>query len=406
MTTQSTPVTASVLTDVHALKLIQRDLPPPGPGEVRVRVEAVGLCGSDLHYYHQLRNGEAIVREPMTLGHEAAGVVEALGPAAASDKDHGSNGLRPGDRVALELGTPCGTCRHCRRPGSLQYNLCPRMQFAASAGPPGGVSNSMSFELGALVEPLAVAVHAYRRAGLAAPAADDTLDVDDDGRPQPKNILILGAGPVGLLCAAVCRYTHAQQAKAGHTTAPSPHIVIVDIVQDRVNFATDNGLADVGTVIPTELLGAPAAGSNGVVSDPFANAKTMSARLLAQTGNGEPFDVTFECTGQASSVQTGIFATVSGGRVVIVGMGQPAQLVPIGAASSREVDIVGVFRYATDYPEAIRLLRDADAEQLAHFNKIISHSVQGLDNAAKAFERASKPYDDEGRLVLKVMIKP
>lgn len=87
-------------------------------------------------------------------------------------------------------------------------------------------------------------------------------------------------------------------------------------------------------------------------------------------------------------------------------MGASAQLIPLGTAAAKEVDIVGVFRYANDYPEAIRLLREADAEQLAHMEQIISHSFPGLDNAAAAFERASKPYDEDGKLVLKVMIEP
>lgn len=116
-----------------SLQQIQRPLPAPAAGEIQVRVKSVGLCGSDLHYYHQLRNGDAIVREPMTLGHEAAGIVEAVGPAvagAAVDADHV---FQVGDRVALELGTPCGTCRYCSRPGGRSYHLCPQMQFAASA---------------------------------------------------------------------------------------------------------------------------------------------------------------------------------------------------------------------------------------------------------------------------------
>ncbi|EFX04969.1 lipase, class 3 [Grosmannia clavigera kw1407] len=100
-TMASESVTASVLTQVHTLSQIQRPLPAPGPGEIQVRIKAVGLCGSDLHYYHQLRNGDAVVREPMTLGHEAAGIVEVVGPVAAGAAVDSDHVFHVGDRVGV-----------------------------------------------------------------------------------------------------------------------------------------------------------------------------------------------------------------------------------------------------------------------------------------------------------------
>lgn len=408
-------VTASVLTAVHTLEKIQRELPPPGVGEIQVRVKSVGLCGSDLHYYHGMRNGDAVVQGPMTLGHEAAGIVEAVGPAAPDATPE--HVFQVGDRVALELGTPCGTCNYCSRPGGRSYHLCPAMQFAASArkfphcqgalqeriNRPARwcfkIPDTFSYDLGALIEPLAVAVHAHRRGNLAA--------ADYDINAQ-RNILILGAGPVGLLVAAVCRFAHLQ--RAGAARAKNLHIVILDLIQDRVEFAVANGFADAAVVLPRHLLGKTDADKEDDKAGrppKFSNPHALSDLLVSQGRDGSSlFDVTFECTGQESSVQTGVFSTVPGGRIVIVGMGASAQLIPLGTAAAKEVDIVGVFRYANDYTEAIRLLREASPAQLANMEKIISHSFPGLDKANNAFERASKPYDEEGKLVLKVMIEP
>lgn len=99
-----------------------RTLPPPGPGEVQVAVLSTTLCGSDLHYFSHYRNGDILVREPLTLGHESAGRVVAVGP--------GVERLAAGDLVALEMGLPCGACEFC---ASGRYNICRKMRFGSSA---------------------------------------------------------------------------------------------------------------------------------------------------------------------------------------------------------------------------------------------------------------------------------
>ena len=144
------------------LDLAVRDVPDPGvpgPGEVRVSVRSVGICGSDVHYYEHGRIGDFVLREPMVLGHEAAGVVDAVGEGVES--------LSPGDVVAMEPGVPCGACRECR---IGRYNLCKDVRFWATPPHDGVLAEyvihpaaltfrlpgHMTTEEGALMEPLAV----------------------------------------------------------------------------------------------------------------------------------------------------------------------------------------------------------------------------------------------------------
>jgi threonine dehydrogenase-like Zn-dependent dehydrogenase len=162
------------------------------PGSVMVEIKAVGICGSDVHYHQHGRIGDFVVREPMVLGHEAAGRVVALGP--------GVTGLALGDRVAIEPGIGCGTCAVCK---AGRYNLCADMRFLATPPVHGALCNllvhpahlchklpaSVTYEEGAMCEPLSVAIYAARRSN---------LQLGD-------SVLITGAGPIGLLVAMVAR---------------------------------------------------------------------------------------------------------------------------------------------------------------------------------------------------------
>nr|MBP7561946.1 alcohol dehydrogenase catalytic domain-containing protein [Armatimonadota bacterium] len=138
-----------------------------GPRECLVRIHSVGVCGSDVHYYEHGRIGKFVVEQPLILGHECSGTVEAVG----SDVSR----VRVGERVAIEPGIPCRRCAHCR---SGRYNLCPEVVFMATPPVHGSLCElvvhpddflyplpeGVSFEEGAMVEPLAVGVHAARRA--------------------------------------------------------------------------------------------------------------------------------------------------------------------------------------------------------------------------------------------------
>ena len=187
---------ACVLYAAKDLRIEDRPMPEPGEGMVGLKMGGVGICGSDLHYYHIGRVGNAVVKEPMVLGHEICGVVDKVGP--------GVKGLVPGQKVIINPTDECGTCEYCR---SGRQNLCPSLRYYGSAARDPHVQGVMmeyplvqarqcvpvkddlSLVQGACIEPLAIALHALSRAGSVL----------------GKNVFISGAGPVGCLIAAVCR---------------------------------------------------------------------------------------------------------------------------------------------------------------------------------------------------------
>ncbi|KAH7321296.1 chaperonin 10-like protein [Stachybotrys elegans] len=370
-------IKASVLHGPRDLRVEDRQLSPPEPTELQVAVKATGICGSDQHYFQHFRNGDILVREPMSLGHESAGVVVAVGSAVT--------GFQPGDRVALEVGLSCGECKLCARG---RYNLCQGMRFRSSAkafphfqgtlqeriNHPAKwchkLPESVSFDEGSLLEPLSVAIHAIRRS------------------PQPKGsrALVLGAGAVGLLVAAMLRVEEASS------------ITIADIEGSRVDFATANGFADHGVVVPRKR---PA---SDATADKLALAQE-TAQLLRGGEAGEHFDVVYECTGVEPCVQAGIYAAATGGALMLIGMGTPVQTLPVSAAALREVDILGVFRYANTYAYGLEVLSTKGQGRLPDVGKLVSHRFSGMDGIPGAFATAGKPVGDDGNLVLKVMIE-
>ncbi|KAM0546969.1 hypothetical protein ACHAPJ_010631 [Fusarium lateritium] len=280
-------------------------------------MKATTLCGSDLHYYTHYRNGDIHIKEPLSQGHECAGLVVDVGSDVESE-----------------------------------------------------LPDSLSYAQGALLEPLAVAVHAVRKAA-AKPA---------------KTCLIIGAGAVGLLCAAVAK-------DAGYS-----RVVMADIAQNRLDFALANGFADFIHLL--EMRPRP----TGVVEG-LSTAKDDAEALVAVNSRVK-FSRTFECTGVESCVRTAIYATRGGGKVLLVGMGTPIQTLPIGAASLREVDLVGVWRYANCYPEGLRIMQRSDeGGDIPSLKKLITHSFKGLAAVPAAFNTAARTEDDNGKLVVKVVIE-
>ncbi|KAK4239470.1 chaperonin 10-like protein [Achaetomium macrosporum] len=372
-----TRVKASVLHGARDLRVEERELPPLGAEDVQVAVKATGLCGSDLHYFGHFRNGDILVREPLTLGHESAGVVTAVGSGVTS--------LKVGDHVALEVGQPCEQCELCREG---RYNICREMKFRSSAKAYPHAQGTLqehithpakwchqlpsefSLELGALAEPLSVALHASDRARL---------------KPG-STVLVFGAGTVGLLCAAISK------------AVSDAKVVIADIQQDRVRFAVENGFADASIVVPMKR--------PDTIEAKLEFAKEVAEAVKSTTHSGQPLgevSATYECTGVEACLQASIYATAPGGRIMLIGMGNPIQTLPISAAALREVDLVGVFRYANTYPRVIELLASKNP-RLPDFTKLITQRFTGMDNIPKAFEMAARVKDDEGKLVLKVMV--
>ncbi|KAF4954264.1 hypothetical protein FSARC_12174 [Fusarium sarcochroum] len=373
-------VLAQVLYGPKDLRLTKRTLQSPERNEVQIEMKATTLCGSDLHYFTYYRNGDIHIKEPLSQGHECAGLVVDVGSDVESEY-----GLKVGDRVAVEVGVPCDECDECREGA---YNVCEKMRFRSSATanphyqgtlqerfnhPAKWVHrlpDSLSYAQGALLEPLAVAVHAVRKAA-AKPA---------------KSCLIIGAGAVGLLCAAVAK-------NAGYS-----RVVMADIAQNRLDFAATNGFAD--SIHLLEMRPRPAS-----VEEGLATAKEDAEALVA-VNNGVKFSRTFECTGVEGCVRTAIYATRGGGKVLLVGMGTPIQTLPMAAASLREVDLVGVWRYADRYPEGLRIMQKSnESDDIPSLKKLITHSFKGLEAVPDAFKTAARTNDDEGNLVVKVVIE-
>ncbi|KAI5475916.1 GroES-like protein [Pseudohyphozyma bogoriensis] len=365
---------AAVLHGAKDLRLTKRPISAPGPGQAQIAVKATGLCGSDLHYYIHGKNGDFVLRDPMALGHESAGIIAAVG--------EGVTNFKVGDRVAIEAGVYCGECRLCK---TGRYNLCPKMRFASSAkvyphadgtlqslfNHPASslhkLPDNVTFEEASLVEPLSVVLHASRRAHVTA----------------GQSVLVLGAGAVGLLACAVA---------AAHGAT---HFVIVDINKDRVDFAVSEGFADAGHVLP---MGPRPANS----AESLDAAKKMATEILAKYArpDSDGFDVVFECTGVETCMQASCHMARPGGKVVFIGMGTPNATLPVSAAAFREVDLLGVFRYANTYPDALELFGSGKLPNVA---KLVTHRVP-LDKVNDAFEALLKGKGEDGKMIMKLMV--
>lgn len=372
-------VQALVLHGAQDLRLESRPEPSPAENEVSIRIKATGLCGSDLHYYTHGRNGAFVLQSPLVLGHEASGIITQSSTPS----------LPINTRVALEVGLPCRTCSLCTRG---RYNLCATLRFKSSAKTfphaDGTLQSVMthpadmchilpertSFEQGALVEPLAVSLHAINRSQGDIPFAGSTA-------------LVLGAGAVGMLTAAALSVSGVCQ------------ILVADIDEPRLKIVA--GIGGGRFNVKTFLLPRKPPGKD--MEETLNSAQELVREVCAAAGL-EGFDRVFECTGVPSCVQLGIYAASPGSKLVLVGMGTPVQTLPLGAAALREVDIVGVFRYANCYPAAIALFASGKLDGVAE--ALVTHRVP-LEDGEKAFRLAAnkaKPGEDEGRVAVKVVV--
>lgn len=285
-----------------------------------------------------------MVNSPIVLGHESAGIVQAVGP--------GVRGLSIGDRVALEPGVGCNNCEVCR---SGRYNLCEAMQFAATPPYDGTLSRFYSlpeeccFKLpphitlreGALVEPLSIAVHCC---GLA-------------GNLQGRSVAVFGAGPIGLLCCAVAQAFGASQ------------VIVIDAVALRLDFAKTFGANDIYQM---------------EVQSPELNAE----RLCAKVGLVSGVDVVIDATGAEACINCGVSALKRGGVFVQAGLGSPSIAFPIGQICDKEATLKGSFRYGPgDYKLAIELLnsRRVQLHTLITHEYAFSEAEQAFHNVAGKF---------------------
>ena len=315
-----------------------------GPRDVRVAIHTVGICGSDVHYYRHGRIGPFVVREPMVLGHEAAGTVVEVGSEVTA--------LEVNDRVTMEPGIPDPDSRAARLG---LYNLDPAVRFWATPPVHGvlrptvvhpaaftfRIPERISFAEAAMVEPLAVGMHAAAKA-----------------RIVPGDVaVVLGAGPIGMVTALA--------ALAGGCS----RIVIADVVAAKLELA-----AGLGPVVPV-LAGRESPGE--------------VARTL--TG-GWGADIVFECSGAAAAAAAVVEPLRPGGCAVLVGMpGEPVAF-DVVAAQVKEARMETVFRYAHVYPRALALMESGaiDVRPLITDTFPFTDSVAAFEFAAAMPERSVK----------------
>ncbi|KAF9530426.1 chaperonin 10-like protein [Crepidotus variabilis] len=326
------------------IHLVQKPKPQPGPGQVLVHIKATGICGSDIHLWKHGRIGDIIVKDECGSGHESAVEVIEVG--------EGVTQWQPGDRVALELGIPCSqaSCTQCR---TGKYNGCPDIVFFAAPPYHGTLTrwhvhpaqwlhrlpDNVSFEEGALCEPLVVALGGIERSGLRL------------GDP----LLICGAGPIGLVTLLSARANGAEP------------IIITDILQSRLDFAKEL-VPDVRTVLISPN------------KNPRENAE------IIKNVAGTALMVALECTGFESSINTAIYSVGFGAKVLIIGVGQAELTFPFMHLNTYEIDLGFQFRYANQYPKAIRLI----AGGLVNVKPLVTHRF-ALEDAISAFHVAADP---------------
>jgi L-iditol 2-dehydrogenase len=314
----------------------ERDIPKPKAGEVLIKLEYVGICGSDLHYYESGAIGSYIVKPPFVLGHEPGGTVVEVGD--------GVKRLKVGDRVALEPGKTCGHCEFCRKG---EYNLCPDVIFFATP-PVDGVfqeyvahESALCFKLpdnvstleGALIEPLAVGFHAANQGAAHA----------------GQTAVVMGAGCIGLVSMMALKAEGVSK------------VYVVDVMQNRIDKAMELG-------------------ADGVI-----NAKEQDVtRAVFELTGGAGCDLAIETAGTEITTRQTIAFTKKGATIVLVGYSKTGEMtLPMSLALDKELTVKTVFRYRHIYPMAI----DAVASGKVNLKGIVT-DVFDFDDLQNAMDKS------------------
>jgi L-iditol 2-dehydrogenase len=331
-----------------------RDVPEPGaiaPNEAVVRLEAVGVCGSDLHYFTEGRIGSQVVEYPFTIGHECAGVVERIGEAVRR--------VAVGDRVAVDPAMPCGECEWCRRG---RENVCPRMRFLGCPGEVEGalkellvmperclfrLPESLSAEAGAVLEPAAICAHAVAQSRVA----------------PHETIAVLGCGPIGLLTLACARASGRR------------HAFATDLVPERVAAARRFG-----------------------ADEAYNRSETDVVQAIVDATHGRGVDVVYECAGEQDTLDQALRLATPGGRVSILGIPSTPRVELIAdLARRKELLLINVRRQNRMVEHAIELA----ASGAVPAAQLVTHRFP-LERVGDAFELVGR-YGDG---VLKAVIQP
>lgn len=325
---------AAIMNGKRDVAIGEIDKPIPQNNEVLVKIEAVGICGSDLHYYSVGKIGDLLVKTPFILGHECAGTIVEVGP--------GVDNLAAGDRVALEPGLPCGTCEFCK---NGKYNICPEVRFLATPPVDGSFVDYIAypsnwvFKLpanmdaieGALIEPLAVGIHAANQA--------------EAGIGQ--SAFIFGCGCIGLVTLLALR-------SKGVTD-----IYMCDLIESRIKKAEELGATKVFNVKESNVV-----------------------EEIRKITNGKGVAMVFEMTGAKTAVQQTVKLVKKGGKIVLVGLGEDSNITfDFAGLIWNEAEIKTVFRYRNIYPTAITAISSG----MIPVKKIVSHRYKMAD-ISKALE--------------------
>jgi D-xylulose reductase len=341
---------ALVLEGQRQLSLRDIDLPvDPGPGQVKIEVHTVGICGSDVHYYTHGKIGPFVVRAPMVLGHEASGTVVEVGP--------GITGLKAGDRVCMEPGIPDPNSRASKLG---LYNVDPSVSFWATPPIHGCLApyvihpaaytyklpDNVSFAEAAMVEPFAVGLQAASKAKIA-----------------PGDLaVVIGAGPIGTMVALA--------ALAGGCS----RVIIADLQPAKLEIA-----GRYPGVIPVDIT------------------RRKLADAVADESDGWGADAVFEASG-SSKAFNGIFALPRpGGCVVLVGMPVEPVFFDVVSAAAKEIRIETVFRYANVYDRAIAMISSGKVD----LKPLITETFP-FEQSIAAFERAAEGRPADVKLQIRV----
>ncbi len=340
----------AVMNGIGQMGFEEREIPVPKADEVLVKLEYVGICGSDLHYYETGAIGDYVVEPPFVLGHEPGGVVVEVG----KNVHH----LKPGDRVALEPGKTCGHCEFCREG---KYNLCPDVVFFATP-PVDGVFQEyvaheadLCFKLpdnvstleGALIEPLAVGFHAA---------------IQGDAHLGQKAV-VMGAGCIGLVSMMALKARGVSE------------VYMVDIMEKRLAKALELG-------------------ASGVIN---AACEDVEQRVKQLTG-GCGMDLVIETAGTEATTRQAIRIAKKGASIVLVGYSKSGEMtLPMSLALDKELTFKTVFRYRHIYPMAI----EAVASGKVNLKGIVT-DIFSLDEAQKAMDYSVHNKADIVKAVIRI----
>ena len=340
---------AAIFYGVDDIRIEEIEMPKMGPNDVLIKVKAVGICGSDLHYYKEGKIGIHVPTKGHILGHECAGEIVEVGKEV--------EGKKVGDRVAIEPGVPCRKCKLCKEG---RYNLCKNMMFRSHPPLCEGafveylvsptdfaykIPDTMSYAEGAMLEPLAVGMQATKRGEIKA----------------GDRVAILGCGPIGL--------STLQATKARGTA----EVYMTDLLEKRLTKAKE--------------LGASAA-INVSIEGP--------EKAIQELTDGEGVNVVIEAAGSVKAYQQCTGLARRGGILVFVGM-TAEMIFPLNVFDiiDKGLDIKGVFRYANVYPAGIALASTGKVNMKA----LITHRFP-FDEIAKAMDFAYKQKKNLLKVVL------